>query len=68
MGGGRVQLHAVRVGIAQHITGKLHDGKLHAEAETEIRNVMSPCVGDGMDLSVNSSVAEAARNQNAVHI
>ena len=68
MGGGRIQFYAVRVGESEHISGKLHDGKLHAQAQAEIGDIVGSGVGNGINLSVDAPVAESAGNQNSVHV
>ena len=68
MRGRRVQLTAVRVLIADDVTAELHDCQLHAEAETQERNAVRARIFDGLKLSGDTAVAEAAGNQDAADI
>ena len=64
----RGELAGVRIGIAQHIAGKLHDHDLHAQADAEVGHMILAGVLCGLDHSLNAAVTEAAGHDDAVHI
>ena len=68
MSSSRIQFYAVGVIPADHISCKFYDGKLHAKAEAEERNLVFSCIADGADHAVNTTVAEAARYQDTGNI
>ena len=51
-----------------YVAGIFDDGKLHAEAEAEERDLMLTRIADGFDLSFDAAVAEAARYEDAIDI
>ena len=53
----------IGIGIlpAKDIAGKLNDRDLHAEAQSQIRNVVFPGIAGGNDLAFDAAAAEASR-------
>ena len=68
VGGVRVELSAVGVPEAHHISCKLHNGKLHAKAQAQERNPVLTCVADGQYFAVNAPASKAAGHENAADI
>ena len=64
----RIQLDAVGVGVFQDMSRIFHNGKLHAQAEAQEREIVGAGIFDGRDFSLNAAAAETAGNKNAVHI
>ena len=65
---GLVKFAGGGVGIAEDVSCKLNDGDLHSQADAEVRDIMLPGVLNGADLSLDSTVSEAAGNQDSVHV
>ena len=63
-----IQLDAVSVVVSHHVPGVFHNGELHAQAQPQERQAMGSGIVDGRDLPLDTSAAEAARHQQAVHI
>ena len=53
---------------AADVAGELDGGDLHAEADAEIRDLVFAGVLGGQDLALGAAVAEAAGNEDAVHV
>lgn len=68
MGCIRVQFHTVGIFVADDITGKFHNGKLHSETETKERDIVGTCITDCFDLPLYTAVAKSARNKNTADI
>ena len=49
------------------MTGKFNHGKLHTQADAEVRNVVLTSIFDGFDLAFGTAFTEAAGNQNSIH-
>ena len=56
------------VGVFQDMSRIFHNGKLHAQAEAQERDIVGAGIFDGRDFSLNAAAAETAGNKNAVHI
>ena len=63
---GRVEFGTVRIRHAADIACEFNHGTLHAEADSEERNIVFARITDRLDLSGNAAVSESARHQNAV--
>ena len=61
-----IQLDAVCVVHAAYVTGKFHNGKLHAQAQAQEGDLVLAGVLDGAEFAVNAPVAETARYQDAL--
>ena len=68
MGGGRIQFNTVCVPEANHIAAKLHNGELHAKAESQEWNTVFAGILDGVYLAVNAPVTKSARHQDSFYI
>ena len=68
IGGIRVKFNAVRVLYTAHVPGELNHRKLHAQTDTEERDLCQTGIFDGTDLSLHSAFAETTRNEHAVNI
>ena len=68
MGGLSVHFHRGGIAIAKDITGKLHDGHLHTEADAEKWNSLLAGILDGRYLTGNSPFSEAGSDKNSVGI
>ena len=68
MGGIRVDLNAVGVRVAQNVPGVLHDGELHAQAQSQEGLFLHPGIADGTDLSLDPPGAEAAGHQDSLAV
>ena len=66
----RVLLELRAVGLRQpaNVAGVLDDRALHAEADSEIRNLLFARVLDGANHSGDAPLAEAAGNEDAVEL
>src|SRR5262249_10659442 len=64
--GARVELGGVRVGPAHDVARELDHRRLHAEADAEVRHVALARVTRGLDLALDTSLAEATGHENAV--
>ena len=64
-----VFIHLTTVGIliTQHVSGKLNDHHLHAQADTEGGDIMCPGIFGCDNLTFNTPCAEARADHNAVH-
>ncbi len=63
MGGVLVELHAVRLFKPCNISGELNRGKLHTKADAQKRDFVLTGIPDRLDLSLDSTLAEAAGHQ-----
>ena len=63
-----IQLDTVCIIETAYVAGKFNDGNLHSETEPQIWNTLFPCVACGNDHSLNTTVSEATRYKNTVHI
>src|SRR3954470_12769592 len=63
-----VELGAVRAGEAADVARELDSGELHAEADAEIRHAVLARVADRGDLALGAALAEAAGDQDRVHL
>ena len=68
MFGGLVELGGVRAFQAADVAGELDGGDLHAETDAEIRDLVLAGVLRGEDFPLGAAVAEAAGNEDAVHL
>ncbi len=68
-GVGEVVVDLRRVGVLQadHVAGEFDHRALQAQADAEERHALLPREADGLHLARDAAVAEAARNQDAVH-
>ena len=64
----RIELYGICIGVAHRVSRELDDGKLHAQAETQVGNPMGPGIIDGADHTRNAPVTEAAGHQYTVHV
>ena len=55
----RIQLSGVSAAETADMTGKFNHGKLHTQANAEVRNVVLTSVFDGFDLAFGTAFAEA---------
>src|SRR5436190_21685158 len=60
-----VKLGAARLRESTDMARKFDRGDLHAEAETEIRKCILPCITRGENLTFDAAFAEATGNQDA---
>src|SRR3989338_7275230 len=60
-----VELGGVGIAPAQHIAGELDNCDLHAEADTQVGNLVLTGVLHGLDLAFHATQTEAARHQNS---
>ena len=63
---GRIELAGVGVVQPADVARKLDAGRLHAQADAEIRNFLLARVADGVQHALDAALAEAARHQDAV--
>ena len=49
------------------MTGELHRGQLHSQADSQEGNAVFAGIADGFDFSFHAALAEAPRHKNAVH-
>ena len=49
------------------MTGKFDHRHLHAETNTQVRNVVLPSIANSRDLALYPPISEAARYQNGIH-
>ena len=61
------KLHAVGIGIAQHIAGKLNHHHLHAQTDAEGGNVVGAGVFGGDNLALDTTLTKARTNHDACH-
>src|SRR5699024_4773238 len=54
--------------VTDHVAGKFNDGKLHSKAKADEGNAMSAGVADGLDLSLDSAVAETSGHKDAAYV
>src|SRR6202171_4637563 len=66
--GGAIELRAVRSLQCQHIARKFDDGELHPQTNAEVGNAILARKAYRLDLALDAAVAEAARNQDGVHV
>ena len=59
------ELHAVGIGIAQHIAGKLNHHHLHAQTDAEGGDIVGAGVFGGDNLTLDTATAEARTNHHA---
>ncbi len=64
----RIEFDTVRVIVSDHIPDKLHDGKLHAKAEAQERDIVFTRVSDRVDHPLDPSVAKTAGDKDAVDV
>lgn len=64
----RVELGRRRLGHVGHIARKLAHGCLQAKANAQVGNLMRAGVVCGGNLALEGAHAEAARNEDAIHI
>ena len=62
-----IKLFAVGICVAKDVSRKLHNGKLHAKAQSQIRNLVFPCVLDGADHALNTPVSKSSGNDNTLN-
>ena len=62
-------IHFARIGIcvSQYVAGKFNGNALHAQADTECRNIVRTRIFDGYELSGNATFAETRSDENARH-
>ena len=65
---GRAEFGAGRVWNVGEVSGALDDGHLHAEADAEERDAVRAGEADGFDLAFGAAFAEAAGDEDAVHV
>lgn len=65
---GLVELGGIRFRQSAHIAGELDGRDLHAETDAEIRDVVLTRVFRGEDLALGATVAEAAGNEDTIHV
>src|SRR5690554_5523630 len=65
--GGPVELGAVGVVQAKHVTRKLDAHYLHAEAQAEVRGLAHAGELRSVNLALDPAIAESARHDDAVH-
>ena len=63
---GHVELGRVGVGPTYHVTGVLDHCHLHAEADTQVRDLVLAGVLHGLDLAFHATQTEAARHQDGI--
>ena len=63
----RIELRAVGISHTANVTGKFNYCALHAQADTEERNLVLTCILNSLNLALNTAVTEAAGHQNAVN-
>ena len=61
-----VEFAGVCICDAAHVAGILDDGNLHTEANAEVRDVALSCVLCGINHTLDTAVAEAARHKDAI--
>src|SRR5262249_16402094 len=66
--GRRAELGRARILDARKVAGDLDDRHLHAEADAEIRHAALARIARRTDLAFGAALAEAARNEDAVHV
>ena len=64
MRGVRIKLDTVRIVEAADMSCVLDDRNLHAETQSQVRNLMLACVFGGEDHSLDTAGAESARYEN----
>src|SRR5690606_1357094 len=64
----RVELAAGGVLNAADITCEFNGSELHTETDAEVRNVVLTGKANGRHFTVNSALAESARNQHAMDV
>src|SRR3990170_4722115 len=64
----RIELGGVGAGKPAHVARELDRGHLHAKANAEKRDLPLAGVVDRLDLSFAATIAETARDQNAVDL
>ncbi len=63
---GLVELAGVGFSQAADVASELNAGRLHAEADAEVRHMAFARVADGVEHALDAALAEAARYKNAV--
>ena len=63
-----IKFDAVCIVEAYYISCKFHDRKLHAETQTEEWNFVLTGIFDREDLTINTTVTETARYENAADV
>ena len=63
----RIELRAVGISHTADVTGKFNYCALHAQADTEERNLVLTCILNSLNLAFNTAVTETARHQNTVN-
>src|SRR5215469_2495781 len=66
MGSGRIKLAGVGVGESAYVAGELDAGGLHAEANSEVRNLLFAGIANGDQHAFDSAFAETAGYQDSV--
>ena len=64
----RIKFCTVCITVTDDISCKFNDCKLHAQAQTEERNLIGTCVFDSLQFSVNTTLSESARNQDTADV
>ena len=63
----RIELGAVGMREARHVSRVFDDGKLHAEADAEVGNVVLARIAYGGDLPLDAALAETAGDEHGIH-
>ena len=64
----RIELRAVRTRQSGHVARVFDDGELHAQTDAEIRNLVLAGEADRPNLPFYAALAEAARDEDRVHL
>src|SRR3990167_4739239 len=62
-----IEFGGIGISPAQHIAGELDNRDLHAEADTQVGNLVLTGVLHGLDLAFHAAQTEAARHQNGIN-
>ena len=64
----RIYFGAVRIGITQHITGKLDGHGLHSHTNTQTRNIFLAGILQCRKFTFHSTLSESRSNNNAIYL
>ena len=64
----RIKLGRMGILHAGHIAGIFHHGQLHAQANTQVRDLVFAGITNRGNLAFSPALAKAARDQNGIHI
>src|SRR5512135_231925 len=63
-----IELGTVRIFEIEHIARKFDDGNLHAEAQSQVRNMIAAGVASGFNLALNATVTKPTWHNNARYV